>query len=275
MQAHEFWLAGQRAWFHDEGFAYGPVHTYDALHLPGPNPRERKVHVLVPWNYDQMDQRYPVVYMNDGHTAFFSDGLAGRSWRVAETLARLTDAPAPRAIWVRASSGADSTQLVGALGDLAAPAGANVYDQLEARETENAPLRILTWAIVALLGFSVAIALVGIANTLGLSVLERVREHALLRALGLTRRQLRQMLAAEAVLLSLVAALLGTGIGIGFAWVGYQTFVKQALTNATMQIPWPLLGAVLLSAALAGLIASVLPARRAARVTPAAGLSFE
>ncbi|GAA3067530.1 ABC transporter permease [Streptosporangium carneum] len=192
-----------------------------------------------------------------------------------ETLAQLTDSSAPRAIWIRASSDADSARLVGDLGDLAAPAGANVYDQLEARETENAPLRILTWAIVALLGFSVAIALVGIANTLGLSVLERVREHALLRALGLTRRQLRQMLAAEAVLLSLVAALLGTVIGIGFAWVGYETFVKQALTNATMQVPWPLLGAVLLTAALAGLLASVLPARRAARVTPAAGLSFE
>nr|CAD91213.1 putative ABC transporter, Dbv18 [Nonomuraea gerenzanensis] len=192
-----------------------------------------------------------------------------------ETLARLTDSAAPRAVWIRASADADSTRLVGELGDLAAAAGANVNDQLEARETENAPLMILTWAIVALLGFSVAIALVGIANTLGLSVLERVREHALLRALGLTRRQLRRMLAAEAVLLSLVAAVLGTVIGIGFAWVGYETFVKQALDNATMQVPWPLLAVVVLVAALAGLLASVLPARRAVRVTPAAGLSFE
>ncbi len=129
--------------------------------------------------------------------------------------------------------------------------------------------------MLGLLGISVAIALIGIANTLTLSVLERAREHALLRALGLTRRQLRRMLATETVLLSVVATLLGTTIGVGFAWVGYEAFVKRALTRATMHIPWPQLGAVVLIAALAGLLAAVLPARRAARATPAAGLSLD
>jgi putative ABC transport system permease protein len=75
--------------------------------------------------------------------------------------------------------------------------------------------------------------------------------------------------------MSMVATLLGTVIGVGFAWVAYETVVKRALTRATMQIPWPSLGAVVLIAALAGLLASVLPARRAARVTPAAGLSLD
>ncbi|GAB3160156.1 ABC transporter permease [Microbispora hainanensis] len=117
----------------------------------------------------------------------------------------------------------------------------------------------------------VVIALIGIANTLGLSVLERAREHAMLRALGLTRGQLRRMLATEALLLSVVATLLGTVIGIGFAWAGYETIVKRALRDATMHVPWSSLGAVVLIAALAGLLAAVLPARRAAKVTPAAG----
>jgi hypothetical protein len=58
-------------------------------------------------------------------------------------------------------------------------------------------------------------------------------------------------------------------------WVGYETFVKQALRHATMQLPWLSLGVVVLIAALAGLLACVLPARRAARVTPAAGLSLD
>jgi ABC-type antimicrobial peptide transport system permease subunit len=79
--------------------------------------------------------------------------------------------------------------------------------------------------VPGLLGISVAIAVIGIANTLGLSVLERAREHAMLRALGLTRGQLRRMLAAEAMLLSVVATGLGTMIGVGFGWVGYETFV--------------------------------------------------
>nr|AGS49752.1 hypothetical protein [uncultured bacterium esnapd15] len=192
-----------------------------------------------------------------------------------ETLARLTDAPEPQAVWVRASSGADPIELVDALDGLADPVGAKVDDQLQARATEDQELRIVTWSVVGLLGVAVVTALIGIANTLGLSVLERAREHAMLRALGLTRRQLRRMLAAEAMLMSVVATLLGTVIGVGFAWVGYRTFLSQALSDATMQIPWLTLVVVVLTAALAGLLASVLPARRAARVTPAAGLSLD
>ncbi|MDN5914120.1 MAG: FtsX-like permease family protein [Pseudonocardia sp.] len=83
------------------------------------------------------------------------------------------------------------------------------------------------------------------------------------------------MLATEAVLLSVVATLLGTVIGVGFAWVAYGAVVKPILDEATMQIPWLSLGAVVLVAALAGLLASVVPARRATRVTPSAGLSLD
>ncbi|WP_308440833.1 hypothetical protein [Sphaerimonospora thailandensis] len=64
-------------------------------------------------------------------------------------------------------------------------------------------------------------------------------------------------------------------IGVGFAWVGYETVVKRALSDAAMHVPWLSLGVVVLIAALAGLLAAVLPARRAARVTPAAGLSLD
>ncbi|AKU95742.1 ABC transporter, permease protein [Labilithrix luteola] len=200
----------------------------------------------------------------------------GRAGVVApETLATLTDSPEPHTIWIRASTSADPIQLVGDLDELADSVGVKVDDQLQARASADQQVKILTWSMLGLLGIAVVIALIGIANTLGLSVLERAREHALLRALGLTRGQLRRMMAAEAVLLSVVATLLGTVIGVGFAWVGYETFVKQALTHATMQIPWLPLGAVVLIAAMAGLLASVIPARRAARVTPAAGLSLD
>ncbi|MCC5580278.1 FtsX-like permease family protein [Microtetraspora sp. AC03309] len=192
-----------------------------------------------------------------------------------ETLATLTDAPEPHAIWIRASSGADPARLGGDLDELADPVGATIENGLRTWESLDRQLGIYTWSALGLLGIAVVIALIGIANTLGLSVLERVREHAMLRALGLTRRQLRRMLATEAVLLSVVATLLGTVIGVGFAWVGYETIVKRALSDATMRVPWLSLGVVVLIAALAGLLAAVLPARRAARVTPAAGLSLD
>ncbi|MGW1339969.1 ABC transporter permease [Kribbella sp. NPDC002412] len=200
----------------------------------------------------------------------------GRTGVVAPTtLASLTDSAEPHAIWIRASPHADPGRLVGDLDELADPVGARVDNELQARETENQQLRVLTWSVLGLLGISVVIALIGIANTLGLSVLERAREHAMLRALGLTRRQLRRMLAAEAVLMSVVAAVLGTAIGVGFAWVGYETFVQDVLKAATLRVPWLSLGVVVLLAAVAGLLACVLPARRAARVAPAAGLSLD
>jgi putative ABC transport system permease protein len=200
----------------------------------------------------------------------------GRAGMLApETLAQLTDAPEPHVIWIRASAGADALTLVDDLDGLADAAGVQLEDRLQAQAAANRERDLLAGSVLGLLGVSVAIALIGIGNTLGLSVLERAREHALLRALGLTRRQLHRMVATEAVLLSMTATLLGTVIGIGFAWAGYETFVKRALTRATMVVPWPSLGAVVLIAALAGLLASVVPARRAARVSPAAGLSLD
>ncbi|MGI5128403.1 ABC transporter permease [Pseudonocardia sp. CA-107938] len=192
-----------------------------------------------------------------------------------ETMAQLTDTPEPRVVWVRAAPTADPLPLVATLSGLADAAGATVEDQLQAQVGANRERDIIAWSVLGLLGISVAIAVVGIANTLGLSVLERAREHAVLRALGLTRRGLRRMLATEALLLAGVAAVLGTVIGVGFAWIGFETFVKRALTRATMVVPWPELGAVVLVAVLAGLLAAVLPARRAAQVPPAAGLTLD
>ena len=133
----------------------------------------------------------------------------------------------------------------------------------------------MTGAVVGLLGISVMIALIGIGNTLGLSVLERGRENALLRAMGLTRQQLRRAMAAEGLLLSLVATLLGTAIGLAFAWVGVQVLLGSVVDGAAMTVPVGQLAAVVLVAAVAGLGACVLPARRAARITPAAGLALD
>jgi putative ABC transport system permease protein len=84
-----------------------------------------------------------------------------------ETLARLTDSAQPQAMWVRATSGADPLQLFGALRELARPVGAEVDDQLQARATEDRELGHLVSTVLGLLGISVTIAVIGIANTLG------------------------------------------------------------------------------------------------------------
>ncbi|MFI8526613.1 FtsX-like permease family protein [Promicromonospora sukumoe] len=201
-------------------------------------------------------------------------GWGGAGVVAPETLSAL-GSPRVHAVWVRAAADADPVALLGDLDTLADDVGADVDNGLRAEAADGQLLATITAATLGLLGISVVIALIGIASTLGLSVLERAREHAVLRALGLTRRQLRRMLAAEAVLLAVSAAVLGTALGVGFAWVGYETFLTTALDAATWRVPWLALAAVVPVAVLAGLLAAVVPARRAAAVTPTAALALD
>lgn len=137
----------------------------------------------------------------------------------------------------------------------------------------------MLWIVVALLAVSVLIALIGVANTLSLSVIERTRENALLRALGLTRGGLRTMIAVESVLIAAVAALLGCVLGVFYGWAGSQLIlgdlVSEGAGTALVRptVPWPELALIVLVAALAGLAASLLPARRAANLSPVEGLA--
>jgi pimeloyl-ACP methyl ester carboxylesterase len=86
---YPFVLGDQAGWWHDEGSPAGFYHTYDALRVGGPGDIPRKVHVLVPRGYEASDERYPVVYMNDGDKVFWKGGASGPSWDVAGGLAGL------------------------------------------------------------------------------------------------------------------------------------------------------------------------------------------
>ena len=151
----------------------------------------------------------------------------------------------------RAAVEQPGTQVAGSLAESAQ------YDQV---------LDTLLLVATALLAVAVLIAVIGVGNTLGLSVLERSRESALLRALGLQRRQLRAMLVVEAVLLALAGSVVGVVAGIGFGWLGISAITRQGdLHRALLVVPvGPTLAAVGLAVA-AGAIASLLPARRAIR----------
>lgn len=216
----------------------------------------------------------------DGRRTALTTRVVGSEWGRAlvvnpATLRGLGSEPTPLAIWVRAANGTDADTLGGDLGAVARDADLDTTNALKDRAYVDLQLDVLVYAVLGLLGIAVAIALVGIANTVGLSVLERGREHALLRALGLTRRQLRRVLAAEGLLLAVVAAALGTVLGATYGWLGVLTIVRTAVPDAPLVVPWAELGAVVLVAALAGLAACVLPARKAARVAPAQGLTLD
>ena len=117
------------------------------------------------------------------------------------------------------------------------------------------------------------IGVVGIGNTLGLAVTERTRESALLRALGLRRGQLRTSLAVEAALLATVGAVVGIGLGAVYGWVGAAATFGEMGTPLVLAFPTADVLLVLGLAVVAGVVASVLPARRAARAQPRAVLA--
>jgi len=128
--------------------------------------------------------------------------------------------------------------------------------------------------VVGLLAVAVFIALIGVTNTLSLSVIERQRENAMLRAIGLTRKQLRLTLAMEGLLIALVGTGLGVVLGTVYGWAG-SAAALGTVGDISLAVPWRDLGLVLVVAVLAGLVASVLPARRATRTSPVEALAVD
>ncbi|MEV4460987.1 ABC transporter permease [Microbispora sp. NPDC049633] len=127
---------------------------------------------------------------------------------------------------------------------------------------------------LGLLAFSSLIAMVGIANTLTLSVLERTRESGLLRALGLTRRQLRRSLTLEAVMMALAASIPALLLGCVYGIAGTYSVLELG-GDTVPSIPVGQLALVVLGAVAITALASLIPARRAARIPPATALMDE
>ncbi|HLR83886.1 MAG TPA: FtsX-like permease family protein, partial [Nocardioidaceae bacterium] len=191
----------------------------------------------------------------------------------ASTLQRLDDTSTLYSVWLRAGEDADVGTVVGELNALSDNVDGSVDGSLPQRAQIMSALDVVLAVTVGLLGVAVVIAIVGVGNTLSLSVLERVRENALLRALGLRRRQQRSMLAVEALLIASIAGALGIALGVAYAWFGVRTLaVQEFVTSPSVEVPVGQLTAVFVVAAVAGLLACVLPARRAAKIPPAAGL---
>ena len=129
-----------------------------------------------------------------------------------------------------------------------------------------------------LMGFSAIIAAVGMVNNLSLSVLQRTRELGLLRALGFTVRQVRQMIMAESAQLTVAAVLVGLVLGIFYGWAGAQSLLGATLEQPGLVVPAVppvLIAVVVVGAAALTLVASLAPSRRATAVAPVAALAVE
>ncbi|MGY1828609.1 MULTISPECIES: ABC transporter permease [unclassified Blastococcus] len=177
-------------------------------------------------------------------------------------------------MWLRLADTADQTAVIDEITDLAGNAlpASFVTGLASERAAIDEVVDVLLLVVTGLLGVAVLIALIGVGNTLALSVVERRQESGLLRALGLTRGQLRALLAWEAVLVAGVAAVLGVLLGSVYGLVGVASALGS-YGELVLSMPWLQVGAIVLVATVAGLLASVLPARRAARTPPVAAIA--
>lgn len=140
----------------------------------------------------------------------------------------------------------------------------SVKDQQGLAEEQRGPIDQLLLLIYGLLALALVIAVLGIVNTLALSVIERTREVGLLRAIGLSRRQLRTMIRLESVVIALLGALLGVALGLVFGYVLMKDLESQGLE--VIAVPWGQMVLFLAVALVVGVLAAVFPARRAARL---------
>jgi putative ABC transport system permease protein len=168
-------------------------------------------------------------------------------------------------VYVKADDGPDLDVLKADIEQiLASYPGVIVQSQAELKEQVQNNVQALLGVMIALLGLAIVIAVLGIVNTLFLSVLERTREIGMLRAVGTSRWQVRWMVVLESVVIALFGAILGVLLGVIFATALQRTLAEQGID--VLQIPVPSLVVYLLIAMVVGALAAAWPAYRAARL---------
>ncbi|MGX7673203.1 ABC transporter permease [Plantactinospora sp. DSM 117369] len=182
--------------------------------------------------------------------------------------------PQPTQAYLKLAPGASVDEVMPRVETLLADSPeVSVADRADFIEQQAGQLDGLLTMIQILLALAIVIAVLGIVNTLALSVLERTRELGLLRAIGLRRSQTMRMITVEAVVISVFGALLGVAVGTGLGAAVVRALREDGITN--LVLPWTEMGVFLGLAAVVGVIAAVLPAIRAARLNVLGAIAHE
>lgn len=178
------------------------------------------------------------------------------------------------ALYVNAANGTSADELRPALEQTLEPyPQVKVRDQADYKELIRNQIAVLLYLVYALLGLAIVIAVLGVVNTLALSVVERTREIGLLRAIGLSRRQLRRMIRLESVVIAVFGAVLGLGLGLVWGVCIQRVLALQGME--ALAIPWGTIVAVVVGSAVVGIVAALLPALRASRMNVLAAIAHE
>ncbi|MBV1944961.1 ABC transporter permease [Streptomyces sp. BV129] len=177
-------------------------------------------------------------------------------------------------LYVDAAPGTDAAALRSSLESaLKSYPQLQVRDQADYKKLVHDQISVLLFLVYALLGLAIVIAVLGVVNTLALSVVERTREIGLLRAIGLSRRQLRRMIRLESVVIAVFGAVLGLALGLVWGVCGQQVLALRGLKE--LQVPWGTIVAVVIGSAVVGVVAALLPALRASRMNVLAAIAHE
>jgi putative ABC transport system permease protein len=140
-----------------------------------------------------------------------------------------------------------------------------VQDKQDINDSIAKAIGFLLKLLYGLLAMAVIVAVLGVVNTLAMSVFERGQEIGMLRAIGLDRRRTKRMVRLESLVISLFGGVLGLGLGVFLAWAAGR-LIADGLSTYTLVLPWDRLGTFLALAALVGVLAAMWPARRASRL---------
>lgn len=179
-----------------------------------------------------------------------------------------TAQPLTSAVYVAFAPGADTSAVTGQIEAIAKSyGGLTVQDRAAYLSAEASSVDTLLAIVYVLLALAILIALLGIGNTLALAVYERTREIGLLRAVGADRSHVRATIRWESVLIALLGTTTGAVLGVLLGWAVVRA-VSAAQQVGVVSIPWAQIVLVLVVGAIAGLLAGIRPARRAARLDP-------
>jgi putative ABC transport system permease protein len=177
-------------------------------------------------------------------------------------------------VFVKAGEGVPVERARAAIDDVARDyPNVEVHDQAEFKQQSIDQVNQILILVFVLLALAIFISLFGIVNTLSLSIYERVHEIGLLRAVGMTRAQVRRMIRVEAVIIAVLGALLGVVVGVVFGWVMQRSLSDLGIER--FAIPFGQLVFFVVAAAILGVGAAVFPARRAARLDVLSAIAYE
>ncbi|NUP45205.1 MAG: FtsX-like permease family protein, partial [Streptomyces sp.] len=178
------------------------------------------------------------------------------------------------ALYVNKASGTSAEQLRKNLEHTLKPyPQVQVRNEADYKKLVHDQIAVLLYLVYALLGLAIIIAVLGVVNTLALSVVERTREIGLLRAIGLARRQLRRMIRLESVVIAVFGAVLGLALGLVWGVCTQRVLALQGMK--ALAIPWTTIVAVVIGSAVVGIVAALLPALRASRMNVLAAIAHE